>query len=424
MNPNLAPDDRLPHRDLLLDAAEVARRLSLRLGLAESLVINSCDRVRTKYRYGQSLRVLHRIRVGKEKFLVAARMFAGTGQRSYEAGMKAPIACGPLRPITHDPEIRTVFWTFPNDRKITSLESLNCPPEDLRATRCPQWTRSRLMAYTPEKCATAECLDDEGKVVAYAKVYGNGEGLRVHTIYRELQRLLSHQVAVQIPRVLGYSEAHGILLLEVVNGNQVCSLASEDRPNAYHKLGVALASLHSLPTPVALGPSERLTWDRLKEAARVISAARPDVRREVANAIGALSACDRMASDTNVFLHGDLHPKNGILSNGQLALIDFDQAAVGSAAVDMGGVLAGLSYNQLTGLLTRSERETLSQQFLDGYSSVRHLPTTSSLQWHAAAALIRERALRAITRVRLQGLNHLREVLTEALSVLHSEVTA
>src|SRR5262245_24642059 len=175
-NISLAPDEGLPKRDLLFDTDEMARRLSACIGIAKPPAIESCERVRTKYRYGQSLRVLHRVRVGKEKYLVAARMFAGgTGQRSYEGAVNKAIACGPLRPIAHDPEIDTVFWTFPNDRKISGLNELINPPDNLKA-KLPQWTRSRVIAYAPEKCATAECLDDHGEVVAYAKIYAGDDG--------------------------------------------------------------------------------------------------------------------------------------------------------------------------------------------------------------------------------------------------------
>src|SRR5262245_2590272 len=221
---SLAPDDRLPRRDFLFDTGEVARRLSVSLGIDKPLAIASCERLRTKYRYGQSLRVSHRIRVGTEKYLVTARMFAGgTGQRSYEAALNKAIACGPLRPIAHDPEIGTVLWTFPNDRKIAALDALINPPDDLKAT-FPQWARSRLIAYAPEKCATAECLDDHGRVVAYAKVYAGDEGPRVEAVYQQLEQILmSSRSEIQVPRVLGYSERNRLLLLEAIKGGPVSS---------------------------------------------------------------------------------------------------------------------------------------------------------------------------------------------------------
>src|SRR5215212_9091373 len=74
---NLAADPALPQRDLLLDVEEVGRRLSARLGSARTIEIDSCERLRTKYSPGASLRVLHRIQVAGVSYTVAARAFTG-----------------------------------------------------------------------------------------------------------------------------------------------------------------------------------------------------------------------------------------------------------------------------------------------------------------------------------------------------------
>src|SRR5215207_5589760 len=169
--PELARDPVLPQRDLLLDEGEVARRLSGRLGAGTPLTIDSCERVRTKYRVGDSLRVLHRIVAGGRAYTVAARAYpAGRSRRAYERALVAPR--GGLRPVAHDEEVETVFWTFPNDRRIAGLSVLKHPPEAL-AHFVPAWTSSRVVAYAPEKCATAQCLDGASRVLAYAKIYSD-----------------------------------------------------------------------------------------------------------------------------------------------------------------------------------------------------------------------------------------------------------
>ena len=59
----------------------------------------------------------------------------------------------------------------------------------------------------------------------------------------------------------------------------------------------------------------------------------------------------------------------------------------------------------------------LDRDFLDGYASVRPLPSETSLAWHTAAALLTERAVRAITRVRLQTLKDLDRTIDDAQSL-------
>ena len=123
-------------------------------------------------------------------------------------------------------------------------------------------------------------------------------------------------------------------------------------------------------------------------------------------------------SDEHVCLHGDVHPKNCVARGGALTLIDLDQCAVGDAAADLGSLLASLSYADITSAASQPSAKTLGEAFLSGYASVRALPSTRSLRWHTAAALLAERALRAVNRVRPEGLARMRELFAGASDVL------
>ncbi len=59
----LAADPGVPQRDVLLDAREMAERFVALLGTSGPLRVEQCRRLRTKYRIGESLRVLYRVRV-------------------------------------------------------------------------------------------------------------------------------------------------------------------------------------------------------------------------------------------------------------------------------------------------------------------------------------------------------------------------
>jgi Ser/Thr protein kinase RdoA (MazF antagonist) len=119
-----------------------------------------------------------------------------------------------------------------------------------------------------------------------------------------------------------------------------------------------------------------------------------------------------------VCLHGDVHPKNGILRGERLTLIDLDQCGTGDAAADLGSLLASLTYGRITSGASRTSTKSLGEAFLSGYESARALPARASLRWHTAAALLAERALRAVNRVRPEGLARLRELLAAAFDVL------
>ena len=418
-----AADPRLPQRDLLLDEREVARRLSASLGRRGRLHISACERVRAKYRVGQSLRVLHRVRVEGRDYAVAARAFAaGESRRAYERASLAAVECAPLRAVLHDAELEAVFWTFPNDRRLAGLDVLREVPTELARLFAPEWTHSRLVAYAPEKCATAQCLDEHSSVVAYAKAYAGDEGRQVYQTYRDLGRqLMSGGASLMLPRALAYDDARRTLLLEPVEGSRVADLRAEELTRGYRQLGAALAALHNLRAPEGLPAFERLTLGRIERAALVIGSARPDVRRE-ASELAAELALHRVTTDeAHVCLHGDVHPKNCVARGGALTLIDLDQCAVGDPAADLGSLLASLTYGDITSGASQPSIKSLGEAFLSGYESARALPSRVSLRWHTAAALLAERALRAVNRVRPEGLARLRELLAAASEVLREE---
>ena len=119
----LAPDPAVPHRDELLDGDRVAELLSGRLLDGEP--VESCRRKFAKYRVGDGLRVVYRIVAGGRDHHVAARGFApGASAVAYHRALSAAVPAPPLRPVVHVPELDAVFWTFPNDRRLTTLPLL------------------------------------------------------------------------------------------------------------------------------------------------------------------------------------------------------------------------------------------------------------------------------------------------------------
>ncbi|HEX5733907.1 MAG TPA: phosphotransferase [Blastocatellia bacterium] len=422
MRVNLAIDPALPQRDLLLDVGEVVRRLSARLGSAGPIKIDSCERLRIKYSPGASLRLLHRMQIGTASYTVAAHAFTeGRSKPAFERAKEKAISCEPLLPIVRDAELDTVFWTFPNERKITNLSALQTPPARLANLFDSNWTRSRIVAYAPEKCVTAECLNDEGELLAYAKVYSDGEPSSFALYDRLWQSISAARSSLRIPRALAYSEECRTLFLEPIAGRRITDLSSAARPDGFRRLGAALAALHSLAVPDDLPPFSRLDPDRLQKAAVIIGQARPDVR-ELADEV-AKELCEMWTApaDSRVCLHGDVHPKNGIIQNSHAALIDLDQAGAGPAAADLGSLLAALRYSRCVGILSPADERRLRRAFLSGYSEVRELPERRCLRWHVAAALLAERALRSVSRIRQEGLHRLNELLIDCRRLLSEE---
>ena len=403
-------DPAVPQRDALLEPALVAERLQPLLGLG----IESCRQLRVKYRIGARLRVVHRVRANGATFDVAASTFpsAERSERAYAQGLERAVV-GPVPPVVHDAELRTVFWTFPNDRKIAGLAALMAPAPEL-STLLPGWARSELASYAPEKAATVRCLDGRGRTLGFAKTYAGEEGARTRDVHEALAgELPTDDPLLRLPRSLGYSSRFRTLLVEAVDGSP--PLESAEPVPGYRSLGRGLARLHAL-TPPADARFCRADPDRLKAAAERIGIVRGDVAEAALRL--ARDLAPRLAGGEDVCLHGDVNFRNALLQDGRVALIDLDQVAAGPAAAELGSVLAALRYGGVVGLVRPRAVAELSAAFLDGYAEVRRLPDESALRAYTAAALLGERSLRVVTRVRPEGLRRLPELLEEGRRVL------
>lgn len=391
--PLLAVDPALPQRDLLLDETLMTEYLSHLIKYR----IEDCERLRTKYRVGTSLRVLYELRGSGRSYRIAARAFPRTRRVTNQSQTEL-----------NAPELNTTFWIFPHDRKIKNLAVLDNIPDELRNIDGRTWTTSRIVAHAPEKSVTAQCLDENEQIIAYAKIYAGDEGRQVFETYRAVTG------KVQIPRAIAYSETHHLLLLECINGIPLSIVAESE--DAFFRLGQALKNLHQIDPPSSLPRATRLTPEAVALASATIGQARPDVADLVDRLRAKLIA--QYTHGKPVFLHGDVHPKNIFLNEERLFLLDLDQAATGPATADLGSVIAGLYCDACTGLRTWQEASVLKRALLTGYSA----PDSHELRWHIAAALLQERALRSVTRIRAATLEKLPELLRTAETVLNGGV--
>jgi aminoglycoside phosphotransferase len=414
----LAHDPVLPQRDALLDTSLVGERIGRLIGANQPAAIDRCERLRVNYQIGKSLRVLHRVDAGRTRWTISARAFRqGRGERGFEE------ACRDARPdgdrsVFYDAELDTVFWVFPHDRKLTSLPAVARAALPFIDGFSGRWMSTHLVAYAPEKSATLACLDAQGSILAYAKVAAEHRGAPELVLYRGLCDAVDGNPYLRLPRILAHVPEYRLVLLEAVIGRRMDDpAAGAEAVHDAGRLGAALAEFHALE-PTDAPKFTRFAPDRLCEARRLVARVRPDVE-EAADALvrelAAQQPDDRAAA---VCLHGDLHPKNAIVSDGRVALIDVEDLAVGPAAADIGSFLAALAYLRCGGRLDPNTHDAIAGAFLLGYRTLRPLPTHECLRWHTAAALFVERIFRAVSRVRPLGLTHLPELVDHARAIL------
>ena len=261
-------------------------------------------------------------------------------------------------------------------------------------------------------------VDAEGRALAYAKAYAGDEGARTRRVH-DVLRGPAAAAGLRLPLAISYDPEHRVLECEALDGRPLAALEGPELEAGMRRLGAALAHLHRLEAPPLTPPFERLEPTELRRAAALIADLRPDcagAARELADRLVA----ERPQAAAAVCLHGDVHPKNVLVDDARLALVDLDQVALGPAAADAGGILAGLRYRRLIGELSGAAEDALAQAVLDGYAAAGGRLDPADLRWHVAAALLAERALRAITRVRPRGIERLSALLAEADATLAS----
>jgi hypothetical protein len=395
----LAPDPCVPQRDELLDPGAVAALLGRSAG----------TRTYAKYRLRESLRVVHRI----DGHHVAARTFpAGESEAAYERALEAAVPANGLPPVVHARRLGAVLWTFPNDRRLEALRLLadGSPGlADLLGRPC----RTEIVAYAAERSASARCLDEAGRLIAYAKVhaYDAQEPARLRA---------AADAGVRVPRLLAAGD--GAMVLEPIAGRRLDTLAPAELREALRRLGAALAALHAR-APAPPRQFTRLAPERLARSVAVIARGRPDAGGAAARVLAALLERPDHAHAPAVCLHGDANLRNAILTTApkrptsgraatpEVALVDLEDAAAGPAAADLGQVLAGLLTARVRGAIDDRTERALGDALLAGYGDA---PAWDTLRWHAAAAVLARVALPAVNRVRPQLLPRLRELLTAA----------
>ncbi|MFQ5557330.1 MAG: hypothetical protein ACE5GB_07475, partial [Acidimicrobiales bacterium] len=269
-----AADPELPARDELLDDKAMARHL----GAAMGTDVAGVTLRRVKYRIGDSLRVLYRVDYGSRRHdLVAVRAFGASRPPSrLRQSAQATVGLDSLG---------AAGWVFPADRKLAGLRRFVTDAEARAEAAGTPIDEVELVAYAPEKHATLRCVRN-GRTVGYAKLYASDAHRRSVAVH-EWMWGRTHEIGLDVPRVLAVDDAMGLVMLSPVNGLQ---LAVTTDCRSWHALGVATGRLHGIEPAGPLSPHARLTPDRLRSAAALIGAARPDVADRAAALLDGLVA--------------------------------------------------------------------------------------------------------------------------------------
>lgn len=419
-------DEHLPQMGALVDAArmrevfadEVERRSKGRLR------IDNCAVAGAKYRPGRNCLVTYRLEVVEEstgardaRTMVGLGCGAGESRALYLAEAERREGTTWIGDaVIHLPQLETVVWIFPHDRKLGGLPALVSG-----TITGPYWGMIRgevsVIRYVAERsctvrvsCRPAGAGEDRERVF-FAKTYCEGESegaWRRQLMVWESAARKSNELLIAQPLACE-SETIWQAGLE---GRALAEEGGAELGERLEAAGAAVAALHGSE----IGPLPEVDMDEIARRmmgtgdliARVRAEREVEVRRVVE---GLLESAPQSGEGRRATLHGDLHAGNmlsissGVGMTGRVALLDLDNLSRGDPHQDLGSFCAALYERALRGggRIEQCEEVAgrLADRFIDGYSAGSDGELSRErLEWWTAAALIYERAWRLMTKMK------------------------
>jgi aminoglycoside phosphotransferase (APT) family kinase protein len=122
-----------------------------------------------------------------------------------------------------------------------------------------------------------------------------------------------------------------------------------------------------------------------------------------------------------VNVHGDLQSDKVLFQGDEVHIIDVDGVGSGPASADLGSILASVLTHQVVN--PEEAVDGLGGALLDGYRSVRNLPSEVELRWYTAAAFVADGAIHAVNRINESALAVLPDLLTLGEDVLGAKIS-
>ncbi len=383
-------DSAIPGLGLLLDP----EAFSIALGAAFPEANITTVRARyVRYKPGTNCLIAYRLQSDGMEIDVYAKAFrvdAFSKLRKMGEQFKAHTPLGTGGAILDD--VLIAVFPFPNDYKLSTMASLvnNKTRRRLFTTVFPdqpEWwdAKLRTLRYKPERRYVAQIITREGKL-ALLKVYTESN-------YAAANRgsiAFVSQEPLRVAQQLGHFDNHCALVLEWLPGYSLTeSAVSRFALDKVRAVGEALACVHA-QNPKGLGfISREMEVKALSAAANAVTAVYPLLADKAHNL--ATHVAERLKSipfDARP-IHGDFDTDQVLVSEEGVAILDFDEAALGDPVVDLGFFAARLEWAALRGDLSMSQAKALTENLLEGYCFKAGCDLPAHFSLYKAVGLLR-----------------------------------
>lgn len=181
------------------------------------------------------------------------------------------------------------------------------------------------------------------------KFYPEASGQRVAQALAHLTAELPTSARdrwLAIPPVRAYDPQQGALIQQPASGVRLADASADQLLAALPRVGGALAQLHTLDPPPGFSPKSTLDHlaDLLRPDPAMLVATYPQYERRIVDALQLIKSSDDPLRSPGrwVTLHRDFQLRQLFDDGRQIAIVDWDDVAVGDAAFDVGYLVAYL----------------------------------------------------------------------------------
>lgn len=341
--------------------------------------------------------------------IIFAKIFLGG--RSHEEFYKAcrrTLCPTPLGvPLAHLADLGMVVWTFPNDPVLSHLPAVADPdkvknhlpydslPPNFGVNAHSQ-VKVEIINYRPElRCAARYRLRQGSATLAlFGKTFADERGREIHRRMEWLWRLSRrHPDQFPMPRPLAYNEEVKTIWQEELPGAPLAEIINRDN---YRSLIASaarrLAFLHQSGAPASSRITLEENLEEVRKKAAKLSQAFPFAQASLQKTAEALEqSLPRLSPAPDRLLHGDFHLRQLMVHEGRVALLDFDEFAIGDPAQDLANFIADLRARRFDDGFVKAIAATLVEAY--GQQTGWRAPA-DRLAWHSSAQCV-TRAYRA-----------------------------
>lgn len=296
------------------------------------------------------------------------------------------------------PESRCLVELFPADWKLPRLAPVVDPARAgaLLARIARRRGRGRapevtVVRYRPHQRCVLRYALPEGDVIGKVFRYGRKAALSFHVM--GVLHARASSLGIAVPEPLAFVRSSNLVLMERLAGTslkQALGAIGPRRAAEFAELAAgALVRLHGLQAQGGEERSFRGELAQLRRRAARFGTVAPALGQDVDAILERLEALTPVLGwRGRSFVHGDFKPSQLLLDGGRLGLVDFDRAARGDPALDVGNFMAQFRKETVHGDLAHLRR--LPARFLEAYERISpRRPVAERARCYEALALTR-----------------------------------